>query len=310
MNKIASAVRKTSRATGAPVVEGNELELDVSDFSKMEIEDVKSALEFHIEKAGTLKGVKSFEVFSDKKIVSVTFKEEKKVSAKKPVAKKVAKTSSVAKVESESESEEETPFNPELAKASDAKKCGLILPVDQFQVMLNLGDEKADAESAVFLAAVIEYLAAEVLELAGNVCRDKGRKRIIPSDIDTAVRQDEELNILLSGFLDSQPKIELSKKTEDEDFPDPEEKRDDEKTPLVSKSKVYMLFTKGENARSIRIFETHELALRAGIEVFCENKEESDDVIAKEKWDNASRKNIESRLNDAGHFILEKIVEV
>lgn len=48
--------------------------------------------------------------------------------------------------------------------------------------------------SAVYLAAVLEYLAAEVMELAGNAARDNRRRRIIPRHIMMAVRCDSELS--------------------------------------------------------------------------------------------------------------------
>jgi len=44
---------------------------------------------------------------------------------------------------------------------------------------------------------VLEYLVAEILELAGNASRDNNRIRIIPRHIQLAVRNDEELNKLL-----------------------------------------------------------------------------------------------------------------
>merc|ERR1711974_588833 len=50
----------------------------------------------------------------------------------------------------------------------------------------------------IFGFAVLEYLAAEILELAGNAARDNNKLRIIPRHIQLAVRNDEELNKLLA----------------------------------------------------------------------------------------------------------------
>ena len=60
------------------------------------------------------------------------------------------------------------------------------------------------AGGPVYLTAVIEYMAAEVLELAGNAARDNKKSRIIPRHITLAVRNDEELNKFLGGVTVAQ----------------------------------------------------------------------------------------------------------
>ena len=55
------------------------------------------------------------------------------------------------------------------------------------------------AGGPIYLTAVLEYMVAEVLELAGNACRDNKKKRVTPRHLVLAIRNDEELNKFLGG---------------------------------------------------------------------------------------------------------------
>merc|ERR1711943_82118 len=82
-----------------------------------------------------------------------------------------------------------------------AARAGLQFPVGRIARFMKHGRfaERVGAGAAVYLAAVLEYLAAEVLELAGNAAKDNKKTRIVPRHIQLAIRNDEELNKLLSN---------------------------------------------------------------------------------------------------------------
>ncbi|XP_057538381.1 probable histone H2A.3 [Amaranthus tricolor] len=82
---------------------------------------------------------------------------------------------------------------------SRSSKAGLQFPVGRIARFLKSGKyaERVGAGAPVYLAAVLEYLAAEVLELAGNAARDNKKTRIVPRHLQLAVRNDEELSRLL-----------------------------------------------------------------------------------------------------------------
>merc|ERR1711937_971773 len=84
---------------------------------------------------------------------------------------------------------------------SRSSKAGLQFPVGRIARFLKAGRfaERVGAGAPVYLAAVLEYLAAEVLELAGNAAKDNKKTRIVPRHIQLAIRNDEELNKLLSN---------------------------------------------------------------------------------------------------------------
>lgn len=89
---------------------------------------------------------------------------------------------------------------------SRSSRAGLQFPVGRIHRFLRKGNyaQRVGAGAPVYLAAVMEYLAAEILELAGNAARDNKKSRIIPRHLQLAVRNDEELNKLLSGVTIAQ----------------------------------------------------------------------------------------------------------
>jgi histone H2A len=98
---------------------------------------------------------------------------------------------------------EAAPEEKKLKKAksvSRSEKAGLSFPVGRTHSQLKQGRYAAriGAHAPVYLAAVLEYLVAETLELAGNATHDHKKSRITPRHIQLAIRNDEELNKLLS----------------------------------------------------------------------------------------------------------------
>ncbi len=77
-----------------------------------------------------------------------------------------------------------------MKAVSRSSKAGLQFPVGRVARYLKKGKyaERIGAGAPVYLAAVLEYLTAEVLELAGNAARDNKKNRIIPRHIQLAIR--------------------------------------------------------------------------------------------------------------------------
>lgn len=75
----------------------------------------------------------------------------------------------------------------------------MTFPVGRVHRLLRKGNyaQRIGSGAPVYLTSVLEYLAAEILELAGNAARDNKKSRIIPRHLQLAIRNDEELNKLL-----------------------------------------------------------------------------------------------------------------
>lgn len=87
----------------------------------------------------------------------------------------------------------------EKASTSRSAKAGLVFPVGRVHRLLRKGNyaQRVGSGAPVYLTSVLEYLSAEILELAGNAARDNKKSRIIPRHLQLAIRNDEELSKLL-----------------------------------------------------------------------------------------------------------------
>ncbi|AOW28418.1 histone H2A.1 [Candida albicans P57072] len=94
----------------------------------------------------------------------------------------------------------------EKASTSRSAKAGLTFPVGRVHRLLRKGNyaQRIGSGAPVYLTSVLEYLAAEILELAGNAARDNKKSRIIPRHLQLAIRNDEELNKLLGDVTIAQ----------------------------------------------------------------------------------------------------------
>lgn len=89
---------------------------------------------------------------------------------------------------------------------SKSNRADLEMPVGRIGRMLRRGcyfKRYSDA-TPVYLAAVLEFLVGEVLDLAGTVAKNEGRKRIVPTNIFKGIQEDDGLVDLFSNIVISE----------------------------------------------------------------------------------------------------------
>lgn len=80
-------------------------------------------------------------------------------------------------------------------------KAGLIFSVARIEKIFELCGLQTNIKASVFLAGVLEYITAELLELAGNIAIDKKVVRITVNHVEVAIQNDPELVITTRAFF-------------------------------------------------------------------------------------------------------------
>lgn len=86
-------------------------------------------------------------------------------------------------------------------RQTQGQRAGISFPVARIRRYMkqgNFGLKRISAGSAVCMSAILEYMVAEVLEIALTETKRQNKKVLTPRFINMAIREDTELNDLLN----------------------------------------------------------------------------------------------------------------
>jgi len=164
----------------------------------------------------SLKDIKGSDKLKDKFKDKDKVKEDKGAKDVKDKDKAKDKDKDKSKKKEEKSKEKGKDGKTKKNKSSDVKKkmktsartrsakAGLFFPVGRIHRQLKEEvprHTRVGATAAIYIAAVMEYVIAEVLELAGNNARNNKKSRITPRNIQLAIKQDNELNRLITATI-------------------------------------------------------------------------------------------------------------
>jgi len=119
----------------------------------------------------------------------------KEASSKKKMSRKVSrKVSRKAGRKKSRKKSRKASRKASMKKTTKSEKAGLVFPVARFKTILKNRGFRIGEDAPVFLAGVMEYITAEILELAGNSAKDNRKTIITSRHLQLGSMGDEALN--------------------------------------------------------------------------------------------------------------------
>ncbi|XP_074247660.1 histone H2A-like 3 [Saimiri boliviensis] len=108
---------------------------------------------------------------------------------------------------------------PRRQRRSRSSRAELHIPVSRVERSLREGQyaQRLSATTPVFLAGVLEYLTANILEQAGQEAENSRRVRITPEHVQRALQKDEQLRWILELEVDTPSQVEEVSQPEEEE---------------------------------------------------------------------------------------------